>query len=64
MLLVMNNDTFFCKNCERNIKMSRVIVMSDKVVCPLCYGTIKRVVSKNNFKQKLQEQMNKKERGK
>lgn len=50
-----------CDRCFRHIRLSEVLVVNKKLVCPYCYHTIKTNMQKAQFIEKLQETIKKAE---
>ena len=38
-----------CKKCNRNVRVSKVIIINKKLVCPYCYRTLETKKSKVEF---------------
>lgn len=47
-----------CKKCCRKIRMSKVIIINKKLVCPFCYRTIETNKSKVEFIETLMKILN------
>lgn len=48
-----------CNKCCRKIRVSRVIIINKKLVCPYCYRTIETNKSKVEFIETLMKTLNK-----
>ena len=53
-VIVMNlRSELACKKCNRNIRISKVIIINKKLVCPFCCKTLETNKSKVEFVEKL-----------